>query len=185
MAQSPNLKEIREWVQLGFVVLGGLLGFIVFRQNIKQRRLENALKLVSSFRESQEFDWIKAWRSLFFKASGLGGAKVGEYISEHHGPRPISDYFSEGSPDNHGISKITENLEIVCHEVCNKTVDARYIWFELGQIMLTIHDWISHTPSYKPGKSLLETSFPSMNQMFRVYGKKFKHWPTKRYEYIE
>lgn len=178
-------KEIREWVQLGFVVVGGTLGLIVFLQNMKQRRLENALKLVSTFRESQDPDWIKAWRNLFISSSELAGAKPGEYISEHHGPRPISDYFSEGSPDGYGISKVTENLEIVCHEVCNKTVDARYVWFELGQILSTIHDWVGNTDGYKPGESLLESNFPSMDKMFRKYQKQFRRWPTKRYEYIE
>jgi hypothetical protein len=181
-----NVQEVRQWITLGFAVVGGISGLAAVWQNVKQRRLENTFRLILTFRESQDPDWLDAFRALFELTAEPAGAKPGEYISKGYGPRPISDYFSEGSPDNHAVSRLTENLEVVCHEVCNKTVDARYVWFEFGQILSTIHYWISNTSSGpEPEGRLLDNSFPAMKKMFKKYGERFKKWPTKRYIYLE
>ena len=38
-------KEIREWIQLAFVIVGGTIALFAFIQNLRQRKLENSLKL--------------------------------------------------------------------------------------------------------------------------------------------
>ena len=44
------MKDLREWVQLAFIVLGGVLALFAFLQNLRQRRVENALKFIALFR---------------------------------------------------------------------------------------------------------------------------------------
>ncbi len=52
-----DVKDIREWIQLIFIVVGGTIGLAAYFQNIRQRRLENALKVIALFKESlQEGD---------------------------------------------------------------------------------------------------------------------------------
>ena len=44
-----DAKDIREWTQFLLFVVGGALAIVAFYQNLRQRRLENALKLVGLF----------------------------------------------------------------------------------------------------------------------------------------
>jgi hypothetical protein len=183
------VKEIRDWIQFGFLVIGGIMGLFAFRQNLNQRRLENALKLVASFRESLGTEGLTPWQALLAKTSGTLRLLPGKYLGGNDEQRSLLEYFSENSPDNHAVQRITENLEVVCYEVCNGTVDARYVWFELGQILTSIHYWTSHTYESKNplednnGGKLTDTRYPSIHKMFNQYAPKFKAWPTKRYEF--
>jgi hypothetical protein len=43
--------------------------------------------------------------------------------------------------DGYAISRIAENSEILCHEICAGTGDARIIYFELGQLLRTMRGW--------------------------------------------
>ncbi|OGQ80817.1 MAG: hypothetical protein A3F90_09740 [Deltaproteobacteria bacterium RIFCSPLOWO2_12_FULL_60_19] len=180
-----DLKEIREWAQFAFLIVGGTLGLVAFFQNLRQRRLENALKLVSSFRDSLREGDLAHWEELFHASSEPTGAKPGHYVAEHGGQHSISEYFSEGSGDGYAISRMAQNLEIICHEICEMTVDARIVWFELGQLLNTMHEWLSHIPGHSGKASLLESAFPSMARAFEKHGKKFHRWPTRPYAYIE
>jgi len=41
---NPVASELRQWLQLLFVVVGGVLALAAYFQNLRQRRVENALK---------------------------------------------------------------------------------------------------------------------------------------------
>jgi hypothetical protein len=178
----PDAKEIREWIQLVFVVIGGTLAFVAFFQNMRQRRLENALKVIGLFKEALKKGDMEHWEELFRSSSELSGAKPGHYVYASS-QIPIRNYFSEGSHDGGAIARMAENLEIVCHELTRKTVDARYVWFELGQLMRSMHSWLQCTPG-QGEKSLIEL-YPSIDKAFRIYEKEFKRWPSRVFAYVE
>lgn len=183
------LKEIREWVQLLFIVIGGIIGLIAFRQNMKQRRLENAIKMVTSFRESLGPEGLSPWYALMKKTTGSLRLSPGYYVDNNGNHKHIRDYFYENSPDNRAIQKIAENLEIICFEMLQNNIDIKYIWFELGQILDSVHYWTSNThESENPLETnnfatILKSRFPNLEQIFQKHGRNFKPWPTKRYDF--
>ncbi|CAM4433073.1 hypothetical protein F901_00191 [Acinetobacter dispersus] len=178
-----SLTEIRNWIQLFAVLIGGIIGFIAFFQNMKQRRIENAMKMTKWFHESISMEELESWETLFRASSELSGAKLGSYMEKGEA-RSLSEYFSEGSPDAGAVGRIADCLEVICHELSEKTVDPRFIWFELGQLLKTIHVWLNSIEN-SSGKNLLETSYPSFYKAFKKYNIKFDKWPSRTYAYIE
>ena len=180
-----NMAMIRDWIQLLFIIVGGTIGLIAFIQNVRQRRLENALKMVNAFREALRKDDIANWEQLFHRALEPAGAKPGYYVSENGAQYSVGSYFTEGAPDNNSIARMAENPEIICHEICRKTVNPRLVWFELGQLMRTMHLWLTNIPSFHKGQSLLDISYPSIKGVFKKYNKQFGSWPCRTFSYVE
>jgi len=178
-------KEFREWIQLTFVIVGGAIAMIAFFQNMRQRKLENSLKLVALFRESLRPDDISYWIELFRSSSELSGSPRGQYATGEGDFRSIGDYFSEGSGDENSISRMAQNLEIICHELTIGTADVRIVYYELGQLLTTMCKWLGGIKAGPPGCYLLDQSFPSIEGICKKYKKDFAKWPSRVYAYIE
>ena len=178
------MKEVREWIQLIFVVVGGVIALIAYFQNLRQRRVENALKFIALFRDGLKDRDLEHWEQLFRSSSELAGAKHGQYLKEWEQKSSIGDYFSEGAPDSHAIARMARALDVVCHQVVTKTADARTVYYELGQLLDTMQDWLSGVKGPEEGKSLLE-SHPSIKQFYIDFEPMKKQWPSRVYAYIE
>lgn len=177
-------SEIRSWIQLSFVVVGGIVGLAAFIQNMRQRALENALKMTKWFHDSIGEEDITSWKHLFHSASEPAGAQWGYYMTDV-GARPLSDFFSEGSPDSGAIGRIADCLNVICHEMVDGSVDPKFIWFEFGQLLSTIHTWLGAINASSGNGTLLETSYPPFDKAFKKYQKKFDNWPSRTYAYLE
>jgi hypothetical protein len=164
--------EIRAWVQLASAAIGGALALLVFFQNLQQRRVENAIKFVAMFRTHISDNDIDFWRDLFRKASEPAGAKPGHYVDHDGMQHSISEYFSEGSPDNYAVSRLTESLDVACHQVVVGAADGRTVYYELGQLIRTLASWLDAAPSATKGRSVLDQSFPSIRKFERRYASK-------------
>ncbi|WP_157750947.1 hypothetical protein [Janthinobacterium svalbardensis] len=180
-----EFSEIRSWIQFLFIIAGGVLGMMAFFQNMRQRALENALKMTKWFHDSIVKEDISSWADLFHNASESAGAPRGSYISDVYGPRPLSDYFSEGSPDSGAVGRISDCLNVICHEIVEGGVDPKFIWFEFGQLLRTIHMWLGTIKEVSETESLLESAYPSIDKVFSKYGKKFNAWPSRTYAYLK
>jgi|GEM_PF-2019200 len=181
-------SEVRAWVQLGLATIGGTIALLAFFQNIRQRRVDNALKLVTLFKGSLEDSDIECWRQLFYKASEPAGAKPGHFVDivdNNHQQRSIGEYFSEGAPDNYAVSRLTESLEVVCHQVISKAADGRTVYYELAQLIHTLADWLQSVPSPTQGKSLLEYSFTNIHAFDKKYRQRRFEWPSRVWAYVE
>lgn len=176
--------EIRAWIQLAFVVTGGVLALVAFFQNLRQRRVENALKFIALYRDAIGKDDVEEWKSLFRSSSELTGAPLGQYISHvANSFRPISDYFSEGA-ESDAILRMAQSLDVVCHQVLTGAADARTVYFELGQFLNTMNRWLCSVPGNAEGRSLSD-EFPNINAFMRRYQSKSKSWPCRAYAYVE
>jgi hypothetical protein len=185
MEPEMSPMEIRNWIQFLFVLIGGSIGLFAFIQNMNQRKIENAIKMTKWFHESITKEELESWQNLFFASSDSAGAKQGCY-KENGIDHPLSNYFSEGSPDSGNVGRVADCLEVICHELCTKTVDPRFVWFELGQLLRAVHFWLSQIESPSgAGKTLLESSFPSINKAFKKFNKSFIKWPSRTYVYVE
>lgn len=179
-----ELSEIRGWIQFFFLVVGGVVGLTAFCQNMRQRKIENSLKMTKWFHDSIDKEDISNWERLFYMSSESAGAQWGFYIAEGK-QQPLSDYFSEGSPDAGALGRIADCLNVICHEMVEGTVDPRFIWFEFGQLLRTIHGWIGAIEAPSGNGTLLEEAFPSFNKAFQRYEKCFNKWPSRTYAYAE
>jgi len=178
-------KEIREWIQLAFVIAGGTIALIAFFQNLKQRKLENSLKLVALFRDSLQPNDISHWITLYRSSCELAGCSHGQYRNDSGECRSIGDYFSEGSGDENAISRMAQNLEIICHELSIGTADSRIVYYEIGQLLTSMHGWLSGIEVGSAGRTLLDQSFPSIKLICSKHKKNFAKWPSRVYAYIE
>lgn len=178
------LEDIRAWVQFAFVVSGGTLALAAYFQNLRQRRVENALKFITNFKDSLEPDDIAHWAELFVSSSEPAGAGPGEYVTSAGHHSSIGDYFSEGSPDSYAVSRMAESLDVLCHQVLTDGADARTVYYELGQLLETLHRWLGDV-RMPEGTTLLHDSFPNIGRFFRRYGKRASKWPSRVYSYVE
>lgn len=178
------MKEIREWIQLAFVVVGSILALLAYLQNLLQRRVENALKFIALFREGLKEGDLHHWEQLFRSSSELAGAKHGQYLKEWDEYASIQEYFSEGAPDAHAIARMASALDVVCHQVVTKTADGKTVYYELGQLLDTMHDWLGGVKRVDADKTLLD-SYPSIKVFFSRFEPIKNNWPSRVYAFIE
>jgi hypothetical protein len=180
------MKELRDWIQLAFVVVGGVVALIAYFQNLRQRRVENALKFLGLFRDGlQEGDLVE-FTKLLRASSESAGVEAGQYASERGHTASVGDYFSEGSEDNRAISRMAQSLDVVCHQVLSGAADARTVYYELGQLISFMNYQLSAVKdptSQKP--NFLEYAFPSIASFCKKYEKEIPIWPSRTYAYIE
>lgn len=179
------MKDLREWLQLAFVILGGGLALFAFLQNLRQRRVENALKFIALFREALQPDDLKHWHELFVSSSELAGARHGQYKKEWQQFASIGEYFSEGAPDGHAIARMATALDVVCHQVVSRAADPLTVYYELGQLLKTMRDWLSGIQGAEGKKTLLDSSYPSIDRFFATYKPQQNGWPSRVYAFIE
>lgn len=179
------MTEIREWTQLAFLVVGGFIAISAFFQNMRQRRVENALKFISLFRDGLRSGDLEKWDKLFRNSTELAGMEPGCYARDDGSTGSVGEFFSEGAPDGYALSRMAGSLEVVAYQVVSGAADARTVFFELGQLLRFVHHQLSAVPSSADGQNLLQFGFPNIEKFFKKYGPKAEEWPTRVYSYIE
>jgi hypothetical protein len=171
--------EIREWLQFAFVILGGTIALRAYFQNQRQRKLENALKMLNLFKESLRKNDLDHWKELYIGTCEPASAPQGHFISRHGHALPLDIMWSEGSEDDDAIQRMAESFEIICYEILSGTVEARIVWFEIGQLMSEMHKWLNDVDGPSKSASFLAQYYPSIKKVFEKYDKKFKNWPCR------
>jgi hypothetical protein len=175
--------EIRNWLTFIFAVVGGFIAIQTYLGNQKQRRLENSFRLVVMFRESLHEKDIEAWKNIFHATSEPSGAEKGylvKVIDEKRLKRPLSDLFSEGSPDNGAVERMAELFDLISSEALNETIEFRLVYFQLGQLMDTTHSWLTLIDNPYGEGTFLEERYP---QFDRLYKKRLidRRWAKRTY----
>lgn len=130
-------------------------------------------------------DDLKHWRALFVASSELAGAKRGQYKKEWEQFAPIREYFSEDAPDGHAIARMATALDVVCHQVVSRVADPLTVHYELGQLLQSMHDWLSGIEGAEGRKTMLDSSYPSIARFFATYKPQHHGWPSRVYAFIE
>lgn len=175
------LAEIRNWLTLGLAVVGGFVTIQTYLNAQKQRRLENSFRLLKLFNELLDTEDISAWKFIFHATSEPAGAKDGYMvvvIDNRFEQLPLSDLFSEGTPDNGAIERMAELFDLIAFEATKNTIEFRVVYFQLGQLMNSVHLWLTK----------IEAGFMKENYPYfaRLYEKKLidERWATKTYTHI-
>jgi hypothetical protein len=183
---SVDWSELRGWIQLALAAVGGTIALLAYVQNLRQRRVENALKFIALFRDSLRDEDLAHWRELFVSTSEPAGAPRGQYFNALRSQMcPLSDHFSEGAGGDYAISRLAQSLDVLCHQVVTSAADAQTVYYEVGQLLQSMHTWLSDIPGYKPGSSLLVSAFPSIAIFFVRFRHEAQRWPCRIYAFIE
>ena len=177
--------EIREWLQFVFVAIGGTIALSAYFQNQRQRRLENALKLLALFKESLRENDLEHWKDLFVGTCEPASAPPGHFINRDGRVVPLDVMWSEGSEDDDAIQRMAESFEIICYEILSGTVEVRIVWFEIGQLMSEMHKWLNDVDGPNKEGLFLARRYPSIKKVFEKYKGKFKEWPCRIHAQFE
>ena len=137
MIRPDNLDLIRTI----FIVIGVTVALITFRAGQRQRKLENSLKLLDLFKDNLEKDDIKNWKNIFQASSEPSGAWEGSFLSEGKYQTPLNSLFSEGPEDHGSTARITQQIDLICFEILQNTIELRIIYSNIGQLMTVIYRW--------------------------------------------
>lgn len=165
------LAEVRAWLIFVLGVIGGFISLRTFTENQKQRQLENSLRLIAMFKESLLEKDIQEWINMFHSTSEPAGAKEGFYVSfinEQRIQRPLSDLFTEGPPDHGAIQRMAELFDLISYQMLNNKLDNWLIYFQLGQLMNTIHSWLEKIESPYSDQAFIEANYPSFNRLYQT-----------------
>ncbi|ACK70090.1 hypothetical protein PCC7424_1652 [Gloeothece citriformis PCC 7424] len=185
-----NWPEIRGWIQLLFIVIGGWIGVQNFFKQQAQMKFNNSYVILNHFKNSLEENDIEVWKNIVinsFESVGVEEGKFKFYNEQYSLP---SLFISEGqgllvsSEDkdnntieqaNYGgsIRRISEQFDLIGYQIIYGNADLRLIYFELGQLMDTIYQWL--------GIDNLYYKYPYFSQMYRKNLKYFKGWSQKVY----
>ena len=180
------LAEVRGWLTLIVLIIGGFISLRTYQRNQRQRELENSFRLITMFKESLYEGDIKEWKNIFHGTSEPAGAEEGFFVDIIDGKRiqcPLSDLFSEGSPDNGAIERMAELFDLISSEILNGNVEVRLIYFQLGQLMDTTHCWskLINNP-YEEG-TFLQENYPSFDHLYKK-GLLNQRWAKRTYTHI-
>jgi hypothetical protein len=158
------------------ITVGVTMGVVTYRAGQQQRKLENSLKLLELFNNNLEKSDISNWKKVFQASSEPSGSKKGYFYSSDKQQIPLNSLFSEG-PDDHGATiRITEQIDLVCYEILNGSIELRIIFSNLGQLMIVIDQW------YK-NDSFLKENYPHFNKVMKM--KELRKLPYKTIQYCE
>jgi hypothetical protein len=176
-----SLGNFREWFPFALIIVGVLLAlFAPFLKPGKQRR-NKTMKLLASFRASLHEHDIDHWKEIYHGTRKAASAPAGHFISRVGKPVPLVSMWTAGSDEHTAIQRMAESLETVCVEMLAHTVDIKMIWYEIGQLMEAMHDWLEDIPGVQQDLTFLEEQYPSLKQVFEKYGKRFNKWPCRVY----
>jgi hypothetical protein len=78
------------------------------------------------------------------------------------------------------IRFIAEQLDLIGYEVLNGNVELKIIYFEIGQIMDTMHQWIVEN-SDDSHRYSIKSTFPYLTKMYKKYHRQLKSVPCKKF----
>lgn len=174
---SPT--EIREWIKFAIIVIGGIIALRTYIVSQRQRRLENSLRLIDVMFSNLRPEDIGEWQRIFMASSEPSGAKPG-YFFDRSGHETIFDsLFSEGPDDNGAVGRIVEQIDLIAYEALRGTVDVRYLYTRIGQLVDTTYTW------FGGDSSVITEHYPYFKKFYLKHRKSFDKWPSKVYSYCE
>ncbi|MCG3846671.1 hypothetical protein [Photobacterium damselae] len=172
---SPeNLDLIRTTI----IAVGSVIALKTYISAQKQRKLENSLKMLDLFHSNIQENDLDNWSKLFKSASEPCGAKPGNFKNSLGQQVPLTYLFSEGPEDSGATARITEQLNLLCHHMSQKTVDVRVMYSNIGQLMSVIYGW------YKED-SFFKEHYPYFHKFMKKHERKLNKLPRKTISYCE
>ena len=179
--EGLDITELRGWLTLVVGMVAGAIALLTYFRGQNQRRLENSFRMIQLFRDSVADEDFQQWIKMFHAASEPAGAKKGYFVSDDGAQVPFAALYIEGPPDNGAIDRISQVLDLVAEQALKRTLDLRIFYHEYGQLMDTIHHWLS-ADAGSDGKTLAKDLYPSFDLLY-LNKKVPNKWRCRRYVY--
>lgn len=176
-----SLSNYKEWLPFAFIIVGAVLALIASLVPHGKQRRQKSLKLLATFRASLHEHDVDHWKEIFHGTREAASAPAGCFINRLGKPVPLESMWTAGSDDHTAIQRMAECLEKICAEMLTDSADSKMIWYEIGQLMETMHDWLEEIPGVQRDLTFLEEQYPSIKQVFDKFGHRFNKWPYRVY----
>ncbi|SUB63973.1 Uncharacterised protein [Plesiomonas shigelloides] len=174
LISSANL----DLIQTVIIAVGSIIALKTYISGQKQRKLENSLKMLDLFHSNIQDNDLERWGALFRSASEPCGAQLGYFRNSLGQQVPLTDLFSEGPEDGGATDRITEQLNLLCHHMNQKTIDFSVVYSNIGQLMTVIYGWYKEEAFFKE-------NFPHFEKFMKKNEYNLKKLPRKTIVYCE
>jgi len=199
---SWDLFRLIDFVKNFFIIAGGAIALASYISQNRQRGIDNSFNSLKMFEKTIQDRDIEIWKKVYSNTYESTGAEPYHFVvfSEENKTNqvPLSHLFiSEGQglyiPESKlnlneeisdlelgSIRRIAEQLNFIGYEVLYGNVELRIIYYELGQIMNCICQWINEIQD-KNVKASVQFMFPYFLKMCRRYQRTMNSLPRKSY----
>ncbi|MBX7148734.1 hypothetical protein K1X76_06570 [bacterium] len=184
-----NLKSLieQDWLKTSLLIIGAIIAYKTYVTAQGQRKLENSLKLIDLFYSSLKKEDIEEWKKIFQGSSESSGASHGHFMHAEgmdiH-ELPFSSLFAEGPIDQGATDRMAQILNLIASEILDGKCDQKIIYYELGQFINSISNWLEVIPD-EFNLNFLEKNFSylyKINKRFHGYN---MQWPRRTHVYSE
>ncbi len=199
---SLDLSSLLDFVKNLFIIVGGTVALASYRSQNRQRGIDNSFNSLKMFEKTIQNEDIEIWKKVYFNTYESTHAEPNHFVVFSEENRieqiPLSNLFiSEGQGlyvsksklnlDEKtsdlklgSIRRITEQLNLIGYEVLYGNIELRIIYYELGQIIETIYEWITQIQD-EDTKASVEFMYPYFLKMYQKYQLTIANLPRKSY----
>lgn len=176
-----SLSNYKEWLPFAIIAVGVLLALIAPLLPHNKQRREKSMKLLAKFRASLHDHDLEHWKELYSGTRRAAAAPAGHFINLQGKVVPLDSMWTSGNDDHTAIQRMAECMEKLCAEMLTHTVDIKMVWYEIGQLMQAMYEWLGHIPGVQQDSTFLEEQYPALKQVFEKYDHLFNKWPCRAY----
>ena len=178
---SISLYNIKEWLPFAFILLGLLLALIAFRNKSEKKHDQQSLALLQDFAASLHEHDLEHWKELQHGTRAAAAVPPGHFMNRLGKVVPLVSLWSAGSDEHTAIQRMAESLEKTSADMLAREVDLKLMWFEIGQLLETMHGWLQQIPGVEQDATFLDEQYPAIRQLFAKHAHRFNKWPYQDY----
>lgn len=198
------LEFTRKWLTLFIGITAAYIAIQTFRENLKQRKLENTFKMLDYMRKHINNEQIETFKVLFkanIASSECSGTPNNEFhfdnilIDRNHKTLTFEDtfpidyienMFSEGGCGNGDIANMIEIFNLISKYLNEGKLIEGLIWYEYGQLLTTCYKWTKYLDEKTDFRENGITFYNEFNKFMKnVEKNNLSAQPTKTYVYLE
>lgn len=176
-----SVGNYMEWLPFAFIAVGVVLALLAPLLPHNKQRREKTRKLLADFNASLREHDLDHWKEVYRGTRKAVAAPPGQFIDLDGKPVPLESMWTAGSEDHTAIQRMAECMEKLCAEMLKSSVDTKMVWYEIGQLMQAMHEWLASFPGVQRDLTFLEEQYPSIKQVFEKYGHRFSKLPYRVY----
>lgn len=176
-----SISNYKEWLPFAIIIVGVVLALIALLLPHNKQRRQKTLELLARFRASLHDHDLAHWKEIYHGTREAASAPAGHFINPQGKPVPLDSMWTSGNDDHTAIQRMAECMEKVCAEILNSTLENKMVWYEIGQLMEAMYEWLGHIPGVQQDSTFLEEQYPAFKQVFEKYGHRFNKWPYRVY----
>ncbi len=179
---TMSLSNYREWLPFAIIGIGVALALIALLLPKGKKRQQKTMDALAKFRGSLRNHDLDHWKELYRGTRKSVAAPAGHFIDLEGKAVPLDSMWTAGNEDHTAIQRMAECMEKISAEMLNNTLDVKTVWYEIGQLMQAMHQWLSDIPGVQQDLTFLEEQYPAFKRVFEKHGHHFNKWPCRVYE---